>query len=233
MPSDVDPSRDVNGFDLHLGDVTTLQQIPSHHMNQQAQARAAISARLPDRHTPSFTGSTVVLHADVVAMAAQLSISVSVPVPTSQLLRQPILSSGTASISFSSAASSFNSKQMLPNSAAAEQQYYYLQQALSVVANVQTDKTEMRMHMMQQQAGGLGLHAFVRLLPEETVALGGGSNDTAGSPRPPQVDPSPPRIKTDPAANISDGTPSTVLHQQVRDEPLGLSVQTSPLGSYE
>ncbi|KAJ1370568.1 hypothetical protein KIN20_032315 [Parelaphostrongylus tenuis] len=213
-----------------------FRQTPSHHMNQQAQALAAISARLPDRHIPSFTGSAVPLHADVFAMAAQLPISVSVSVPTSQLLRQPILSNGTASISSSSAASPLSSKQMLPNSTAAEQQSYYLQQALSVVANVQTDKTEMRMHMLQQQAGGLGLHAFVRLLPEEIsrpVALGGGSNDTAGSPRPPPVDPSPPRIITDPAANISDGTPSTVLHHQVQDEPLVLSVQTSPCGSHK
>ncbi|KAJ1371254.1 hypothetical protein KIN20_033168 [Parelaphostrongylus tenuis] len=88
-----------------------------------------------------------------------------------------------------------------------------------------TDKTVLRMHMMQQQAGGLGLHAFVPLLSEEIlrpVALGGESNDTAGPPQPLPADQSLPRIKTDPAANISDGTPSTRLHQQMSEKNSGV-----------
>ncbi|VDM62029.1 unnamed protein product [Angiostrongylus costaricensis] len=209
-----------------------LREASSHHMTQQAQALAAISSRLPDRHLPGFAGSTVPV--DIFAMAAQLPISVSVSAPAPQLLRQPILPNGAASMSSNTSASPLNSKQMPPNSAATEQQSYYLQQALSVVANVQTEKTETRMHMLQQQAGGLGLHAFVRTSPEEIlkpVALGGGSSDAALSPRPPPVDPSPPRIITDTVTSISEGTPFTVVHQQVRDESQVIPAQTSPPAS--
>ncbi|KAE9419569.1 hypothetical protein Angca_001003, partial [Angiostrongylus cantonensis] len=197
-----------------------LREASSHHMTQQAQALAAISSRLPDRHLTSFAGSTV--PADILAMAAQLPISVSMSAPASQLLRPPILPNGAASMSSNTSASPLNSKQMPPNSAATEQQSYYLQQALSVVANVQTEKTETRMHMLQQQAGGLALHAFVRTSPEEIlkpVALGGGSSDAALSPRPPPVDPSPPRIITDTVTSISDGIPSTVVPQQAQTSP--------------
>ncbi|RCN52621.1 hypothetical protein ANCCAN_01320 [Ancylostoma caninum] len=51
------------------------------------------------------------------------------------------------------------------------------------------------------------------------VAVGGGSQDAALSPRPPPVDPSPPRTLADASTNIVDSSASTLVHQQAQTSP--------------
>ncbi|VDK48193.1 unnamed protein product, partial [Cylicostephanus goldi] len=57
------------------------------------------------------------------------------------------------------------------------------------------------------------------------VAVGGGSQDAAFSPRPPPVDPSPPRTLADASTSIIDSNPSTLVHQQAQTSPPGSSDQ--------
>ncbi|KAK6760713.1 hypothetical protein RB195_021967 [Necator americanus] len=203
-----------------------LRQAQSHHLAQQAQLlAAAASVRLPDRSHPSYSNSVIPLHADLLQMAAQCPISASASVQSGQLIRQPLFSSGNASnvaaTSYSAASSINPHKQIPPNTAAAEQQAYYLQQALSAVTTGQNEKPEVDVHVLQQQ-GSVGLHQYVSPTTGEVlkpVAVGGGSQDAALSPRPPPVDPSPPRAPADVGTNVIDSNPSTFVHQQAQTSP--------------
>ncbi|VDP26999.1 unnamed protein product [Heligmosomoides polygyrus] len=189
-----------------------FRQAQSQQLAQQVQFLASPSARLPDR--ASLIGSTIPLNSDVLSVTSQTPISVPTSSPTSQLIRQPILTNGAVCCT----ASPLNALKQVPSSNAAEQQAYYLQQALSAVANANNEKSEMRMQMLQQQGAALGLHSLVCSPSEEVlkpVAVGGAGCDSALSPRPPPVDPSPPRLIADAATSISDSTSSsTLVHQQ-------------------
>lgn len=222
LPTQLGGARTMDQYLSQLGIMgpqaqALFRQAQSQQLAQQVQFLASPSARLPDR--ASLIGSTIPLNSDVLSVTSQTPISVPTSSPTSQLIRQPILTNGAVCCT----ASPLNALKQVPSSNAAEQQAYYLQQALSAVANANNEKSEMRMQMLQQQGAALGLHSLVCSPSEEVlkpVAVGGAGCDSALSPRPPPVDPSPPRLIADAATSISDSTSSsTLVHQQAQTSP--------------
>ncbi|WKY17240.1 hypothetical protein Q1695_001672 [Nippostrongylus brasiliensis] len=197
-----------------------IRQAQSQQLAQQAQLLSSATARLQEQPQSTFLGAALPFQPDILSVASQTSISSSVCAPTSQLLRPLLVPNGTSNCVSSPLHSQ---KPLAAASTAGGQQAYYLDQAVSAVANAQSDKHDMRLQLLQQQGAGIGLHSLLSSSSEgvlKPVAVSGVSADAALSPRPPPVDPSPPRLLSDSTTNVAEASTSCMLvHQQAQTSP--------------
>ncbi|VDL69424.1 unnamed protein product [Nippostrongylus brasiliensis] len=210
---DVSPSRDANGFDLPLSDVTTLRFFFNLGVQQSRSLAASQLYQERIAHGGTATASP--------SVGQSPSTSVNQFVGLGGILLRPLLVPNGTSNCVSSPLHS--QKPLAAASTAGGQQAYYLDQAVSAVANAQSDKHDMRLQLLQQQGAGIGLHSLLSSSSEgvlKPVAVSGVSGDAALSPRPPPVDPSPPRLLSDSTTNVAEASTSCMLvHQQAQTSP--------------